>query len=147
MTMRPSPITLAILLFSTLTPMASGQNWAAQQPSYGRPDATIDLRTTAGTQLVKGEWRYSDVKVTEIDSRAVGADLKPSGDPVRTYDYTPHAGAPKFDDSQWESIEPATLDQRRSTGKVCFNWYRITVTVPEMVGNVATAGSTIAFEI
>jgi gluconolactonase len=118
-----------------------------QDPPFGRPDAVIDLASREGVQLVHGQWRYHDVKIVDADSRAVGPDLKPSGDPIRTYDYTPHAGAPKFDDSQWESIEPTTLDQRRSTGKVCFNWYRITVTVPEMVGNVATAGSTIAFEI
>jgi gluconolactonase len=47
----------------------------------------------------------------------------------------------------WETIEPTTLDQRRSTAKVCFNWYRINVTIPEMVGNLATAGTTVAFEI
>ena len=42
---------------------------------------------------------------------------------------------------------PTTLDQRRSTAKVCFNWYRINVTIPEKVGNFSTAGSTVAFEI
>ena len=52
-----------------------------------------------------------------------------------------------FDDSQWEAIDAATLDQRRSTAKVCFNWYRINITVPEKVGGFSTAGSTVAFEI
>ena len=31
--------------------------------------------------------------------------------------------------------------------KVCFNWYRINITIPEKVGNFSTAGSTVAFEI
>ena len=31
---------------------------------------------------------------------------------------------------------PRTLDQRRSTAKVCFNWYRINVTIPEKVGEL-----------
>ena len=107
----------------------------------------IDLASHEGVQLVKGEWRYHDVKIEDADSRAVGPDLKPSGAPIRTYDYAPHAGPSDFDDSQWEAIDATTLDQRRSTAKVCFNWYRINVTIPEKVGNFSTAGATVAFEI
>jgi len=87
------------------------------------------------------------VRIVDADSRAVGPDLKPSGGPIKTYDYIPHAGAADFDDSSWEAIDAATLDQRRSTAKVCFNWYRIKVTIPEKVANFDTAGSTVAFEI
>src|SRR6516165_10081112 len=118
-----------------------------QDPPFGRPDAVIDLASREGVHLVNGQWRYHEVKVVDADSRAVGPDLKPSGTPIRTYDYSPHAGAVDFDDSQWEAIEATTLDQRRSTAKVCFNWYRINVTIPERVGNLSTAGSTVAFEI
>ena len=78
---------------------------------------------------------------------AVGADLKPSGDPVRTYDYTPHAGAAGFDNSKWEILDPATLDARRGAGKVCFNWYRINVTIPEKVAAFNVTGSSVSFEI
>ena len=35
-----------------------------------------------------------------------------------------------FDDSKWESIAPETLKDRRSTGQVCFCWYRIKITIP-----------------
>lgn len=126
---------------------AAAQNWASQQPPYGRPDATIDLRTNEGVDLVKGQWRYSDAKITEVDSRGPGADLKPSGAPVKTYDYTPHAGAAGFDDFKWETIAPATLDARRSGGKVCFNWYRMQVSIPEKVAALSTVGTTVAFEI
>ena len=56
-------------------------------------------------QLVKGQWRYHDVKIVDADSRAVGPDLKPSGAPIKTYDYAPHAGVADFDDSQWEAID------------------------------------------
>ncbi len=118
-----------------------------QDPPFGRPDAVIDLSSRDGVQLVKGQWRYHDVKIVEAQSRAVGLDLKPSGAPIKTYDYTPHAGAAVFDDSQWEAIDATTLDERRSTAKVCFNWYRINVTIPEKVGDFSTAGSTVAFEI
>src|SRR5712692_7319110 len=118
-----------------------------QDPPVGRPDAVVDLASREGAQLVKAQWRYHDVKIVDADSRAVGPDLKPSGAPTRTYDYTPHAGAADFDDSSWELIDATTLDQRRSTAKVCFNWYRINVTIPEKVANFETAGSTVAFEI
>jgi len=128
-------------------PNAFAQNWAAQAPPYGRPDATVDLRTVEGAQVVKGEWRYSDVKIIEVDSRGPGSDLKPSGDPNKTYDYTPHAGEANFDDSKWEVLDPTKLDARRAGGKVCFNWYRITVTVPEKIADLSVAGSTISFEI
>jgi gluconolactonase len=123
------------------------QNWAAQAPPYGRPDATVDLRTTEGAKVVNGQWRYSDVKISEVDFRGPGPDLKPSGDPVKTFDYAPKAGAADFDDSQWQILDPTTLDARRGGGKVCFNWYRINVTIPEKVANFSVAGSTVSFEI
>lgn len=137
----------AALLLVLLSRNAGAQNWAAQQPPYGRPDATIDLRTSEGVQLVKGRWRYSDVKIINVDFRGPGADLKPSGAPIKTYDYAPHAGAADFDDSKWSSIDPTTLDARRAGGKVCFNWYRINITIPEKVAAMQTAGTTAVFEI
>jgi len=96
---------------------------------------------------VKGQWRYSDTKIVEVESRGPGADLKPSGAPIKTYDYTPHAGAADFDDSRWQMIDASTLDTRRSTGKLCFNWYRIKLTIPEKIGNFDPTGSTVSFEI
>src|SRR6516225_3716571 len=126
---------------------ALGQAWAAQEPPYGRPDAVVDLRTRAGVALVKGQWKYSDVKIVETDFRAPGPDLKPSGKPTKTYDYTPHAGAADFDDSQWEILDSTTLEARRSGGKLCFNWYRINVTIPDKVGLFDARGSTAVFEV
>jgi gluconolactonase len=132
-----------ILALVSLTSRAQ----TVQDPPFGRPDAVVDLDTREGVQVLQAQWRYHDVKIEEADSRAVGADLKPSGAPIKTYDYSPHAGAADYDDSGWEAIDATTLDQRRSTAKVCFNWYRIKVTVPEKIANFETAGSTVAFEI
>src|SRR5215813_8589000 len=126
---------------------ASAQNWAAQTSPYGRPDATIDLRTKEGVKLVKGEWRYSDAQIVQVDSKGPGLDLKPSGAPVKTYDYAPHAGVAGFDDSTWMKLDPTTLDARRGNGKVSFNWYRLNVTLPETVANFPVANSTVSFEI
>jgi gluconolactonase len=142
-----------LFLFSLCASLAffvqpvTAQNWAAQAPPYGRPDATIDLRTKEGVQLIKGEWRYSDVQILQVDAKGPGPDLKPSGVPVKTYDYAPHAGIARFDDSKWAVLDPVTLDARCGNGKVSFNWYRLRVTLPETVAALSVAGSTVSFEI
>ena len=112
----------------------------------GKPEAVIDLATTEGISRIKGEWRYSDTKITEVDFRAPGADGQPTGKPNKTYDFAPHAGGANFDDSQWEIIDPTTLNLRRSTGKLCFNWYRIKLTIPDRIGDFDPTGSTAVFE-
>ena len=112
----------------------------------GKPDVVIDLATKEGVDLVKGEWRYSDTKIIEVDFKAAGPDKQPTGKPIKTYDFTPHAGGADFDDSKWEKIDPTTLDARRSTGRLCFNWYRINITIPPRVNDVDLAGATAVFE-
>ena len=112
----------------------------------GPPDAVVDLGTQQGVELVKGQWRYSDTKIIEVEFKSPGPDNQPTGAPNKTYDYTPHAGVADFDDSPWETISPASLDQRRSTGRLSFNWYRIKLTIPERVGSFDTVGSTVVFE-
>ncbi len=120
---------------------------AVRRPIDGRPDAVVDLRTADGVRAVKGQWRYSDTRIVEADFNGPGPDLKPSGRAIKTHDYVPRAGASDFDDSKWERLEPAALEARRSTGKLCFNWYRTSVTIPERLGTFETSGSTIVFEI
>lgn len=112
----------------------------------GPPDAAIDLATNAGVDLVKGQWRYSDTKIIEVDFKSAGADKQPTGLANKTYDYAPHAGGADFDDSKWEVIQPTTLDARRSTGRLCFNWYRISITIPPRVGDVDLTGTTAVFQ-
>jgi len=72
---------------------------AVRRQIDGRPDALVDLRTADGVRLVNGQWRYSDTKIIETDFNAPGADLRPSGKPIKTYDYMPKAGPAGFDDS------------------------------------------------
>jgi gluconolactonase len=119
---------------------------SADSPLSGKPEAVIDLATSEGASMVKGEWRYSDTKIIEVDFRGPGPDGQPTGAPVRTYDFTPKAGGARFDDSRWERIAPAGLTTRRATGRMCFNWYRIKLTVPDRVGDFNTEGATVVFE-
>jgi gluconolactonase len=67
--------------------------------------------------------------------------------PNRTYDVEPHAEAADYDDSHWDVLAPADTRRRLSQGRVCFNWYRIAVTVPERIGAVDPTGATIVFEV
>ncbi len=131
-------VVLAVALSSVAGPNAPAPT--------GKPEAIIDLATEEGVRMVKGEWRYSDTRIVEVDFRAPGPDMQPTGAQVKTYDYTPHAGGADFDDSKWQVISPTTLDQRRATGRICFNWYRIKITIPERVGHFDTSGSTVVFE-
>src|SRR6266404_3207550 len=135
-------------LFSVGIPLVLFAASVDIQPSTpnGAPEASINLATGEGARLVKGQWRYSDTKIIEVDFRGPGPDSQPTGAPIRTYDYTPHAGAADFDDSKWEAIGATTLDKRRSTGRLCFNWYRINLTIPERVGAYDPSGSTVVFE-
>ncbi len=117
------------------------------EPPTQRPDAVVDLGTIDGVKLVKGAWRYSDTKIMEAPFRSPGPDRKPSGPPNTTYDFTPHAEGKDFDDSKWEVIDPTSLGQRRSTGKLCFNWYRLKITIPDRIGDFDPTGTTAVFEI
>ena len=134
------------LLFLLSLVLAAGDADVRNMALDGRPEASVNLMTNDGTSLVQAQWRYSDTKIVDVDFTGPGADGQPTGKPVKTYDYTPHAGGSDFDDSSWERIGAASLDQRRSTGRLCFNWYRTRITIPEKIGDFPTLGSTVVFE-
>src|SRR6266571_1243564 len=100
----------------------------------GRAAAVVDLQADEGAALVGAQWRYSDAGVEEIDFVEVGSDADPLGPgdlPNRTFDVLPHAGTAEFDDSGWRLLTPAQTQLRLAHGRVCFNWYRLSVTVPD----------------
>src|SRR6266508_2489010 len=37
--------------------------------------------------------------------------------------------------------------RRLANGRVCFNWYRVEMTIPERVGDVDPTGATVVFEV
>jgi gluconolactonase len=141
---------IPVLIFSTLVAVVFQATRTTAQVTQDvparRPEAVINLGTAEGTRIVRGQWRYSDARVVQVDFRSPGTDRRASGPPNKTHDITPQAGAANFDDSQWEAIAPETLDQRRCSGKLCFNWYRIHITIPEKVGKFDPTGSTVVFE-
>jgi gluconolactonase len=143
----PSTLLLAAAIVAAAAPLrASLLPPAPADAPSGPPAAVVDLMTPEGVALVGGQWRYSDTRIVEIDFKAPGPDGQPTGAPLKTYDVTPHAGWADFDDSRWETIDPRSLAARRSTGRLCFNWYRINVTIPNRVAGLETRGSTVVFE-
>jgi gluconolactonase len=134
---------IATIILSSL--ILLGASKASDVPT-GKPEATIDLASASGVALIKGDWRYSDTRIVEVDFRGPGQDKQPTGAPVKTYDYTPHAGGSDFDDSKWDVISPTSLDQRRGNGRLGFSWYRIKLTIPDRVGDFDPTGSTVVFE-
>lgn len=95
----------------------------------------IDLRTAEGVRAVKGEWRYTDVKIVEVPTKSA------DGKPMTTYNIQPKAYGVEFDDKAWELCDPTTLKNPRGGGQVCFCWYRIKITIPE-----EAAGKKVFFE-
>lgn len=144
--MKHSAIFVMALAMLVGAPSASHAQTTQDVPA-GKPDAVIDLGTQAGVKLVEGAWRYSDASVVEVAFNSPGPDLRPSGPPNKTHDIVPHAQGVDFDDKGWEVLDPTTLELRRSTGRLSFNWYRMTVTIPERVGKFNPTGSTVVFEI
>jgi gluconolactonase len=140
----PKRIFLPTLLIAAIS--TAGAQVTGDVPA-GKPVAIVDLATRDGAELVGGRWKYADARIIEVDHRAPGPDLKPSGPATRTYDITPHAGAADFDDAQWQAIDPTSLDARRSSGKLSFAWYRLHLTIPQRVGTFDPTGSAVVLEV
>jgi len=136
-------VVLYVAFVLTLSPHARSR---ADEVGQGKTVATLDLATRAGLEAVRGAWRYSDVELVPTQHRAPDAQGQPTGATVNTWDYAPHAGARDFDDSSWQTIDPTTLAERRGNGRISFNWYRLSITVPERIGGLNVAGTTAYFE-
>jgi gluconolactonase len=105
------------------------------------PVAVVDLASQAGAELAQATWRYSDAGIADTRFRAPDAQGQPTGAPLATHDIFPHAGAVDFDDSQWPVISATSLAERRGTGRVSFNWYRLTLTLPQRLGDFPAEGA------
>ena len=153
--MRVMKYLVGVVLAITVLAVVPGSVQGQQAPPAGGP--TVNLMTAAGVMQFAGHWRFQEVKIVEVDSTETEktiagwteAQMKGGGGyrpappiPARkTYDIQPKAGAADFDDSAWEVIPAETLPMYRSGGQLCFGWYRITLTMPEKVGDFATAGA------
>ncbi|MEO8018502.1 MAG: SMP-30/gluconolactonase/LRE family protein [Pseudomonadota bacterium] len=108
--------------------------------------AGVNLMDVSEAAQVQAGWRYSDAQVVATRFLAVGADGQPSGTSNDTQTIEPRAGRAEFDDTGWAVISPDSLKQRRGNGRVSFNWYRLSLTLPESINGVDVSGKTVWFE-
>lgn len=131
----------------------SGFAQESRELAVGQADAVADLRTHAGTQAVQATWKFLPARITEVDFKAPGSNLKdplllyPTGKKINTHNIEPRAIAANFDDSSWEVLDPTMLETRRGYGLLSFVWFRLKITVPQEIGNLQVQGSAIVFEI
>ena len=112
------------------------------------PKATLDLEDPEILRQLGAEWRFG--AGWEPGSPNEGLVAQSAGSSARQPDY---------DDSDWEVIDDVEaggkdkaaggdspgIRKTRSTG-LTFGWYRISVTLPETVGNFNTEGTEVWFE-
>ncbi len=137
-----------LFLFSTIVLAQESRELVADNP-----DAVVDLRTHDGIQLLSTEWRYSDADIVDDRFGAPGPSgddplpLYPTGPKQATWNIEPKAGGADYDDSSWEVLDPTSLEERRCPGRLCFNWYRMDITIPATIDGFDPTGSTVVFEI
>ncbi|MGH8596614.1 MAG: SMP-30/gluconolactonase/LRE family protein, partial [Gammaproteobacteria bacterium] len=112
----------------------------------GSPLAEINLGERAGAEQVQAIWRYHDVAVVSATFNRADEKGQPYGAEAAAYDYTPRAGTLGFDDSSWEMVAPEDLAVRRTSGRLAFNWYRTTLTLPAAVNGVEMSGASLVLE-
>jgi gluconolactonase len=147
---------LACGIMGTLAAIAG-----AAQPAKPVPAThpVINLMTEEGVAQVGGQWRFSDVRIVEVSSKATDDYLTklltqyPAASPPayfpqrlpfrerKTYDIEPHAHGVDYDDSKWDVIAPKDLTVMRGGGQLSYAWYRIRLKMPATVGGFSTAGS------
>lgn len=86
--------------------------------------ATLDLLTTSGIEKAGGSWSYVPARLVEVQSKAA------TGEAAKALAIAPVPGSPDWDKAPWEDIGADTLKQPRGAGKVCFAWYRTSLTLP-----------------
>src|SRR5215467_13389346 len=123
-----------------------------RQLAVDKPQAIADLKTIEGAELVSAKWFVQNGDVVNVDFKAPGpyaADvlaLYPTGSTIRTHQLHPQIGSPDFDKA-FREIKPTDLESREGTGLFSFVWYKTEVTIPKIIGDLNTGGTTAVFEI
>ena len=93
---------------------------------------SLDLENSEDLQSANAQWKFAPGLVPGEPNEGLIARL--SGSPARLADYN---------DSAWEDCD--NIQEGRSSG-LTFGWFRITVTLPQLVHGVDIKGSRIFFE-
>jgi gluconolactonase len=123
-----------------------GLSFASSAQGVDTPLASVDLMSSREAALVRATWRYSDAHLVATRFFAPGPDGQPGTRSLDSQIIEPRAGRAEFDDSAWPVIAAEALNERRGTGRVSFNWYRLSLTLPDAIGGVSVTGKTVSFE-
>lgn len=118
---------------------------AGQSPRV--PSAVVDLKSDAGAAALAAQWMYADADITAATNHWPGPDNKASGAENTTHTLTLTAGDLKAVRAASAPVAPTSLEQRRTPGRIAFGWYTLDFTVPQRVGNLETAGTTLVLEV
>jgi gluconolactonase len=121
-------------------------SFVADAQGADTPLARVNLMSSSEAGIVQATWRYGDARVAATRFLAPGANGQPGTSPIDTQIIEPRAGRADFDDSAWPVIAAESLSQRRGAGRVSFNWYRLSLTLPEEINGVSVTGKTVWFE-
>ena len=116
------------------------------------PTRSSTCRPTRAPRSSAPSWRYADARVQEIDFVEVGGPTPPTRSGPATSPTAPTTSCPTRRASTTttragERSRPPTRSAGSRTGRVCFNWYRTAVTIPERVGELDPTGATVVFEV
>jgi gluconolactonase len=104
-------------------------------PLAPRPAAVIDLKTIDGAAAANAVWRATPVHLVQL----TGTES--------SYDLHPRPGTPGFDTSPWSTIPADGLESRRGGGGVSFEWYRLSITLPDAIAGTPTAGARVVIDL
>lgn len=110
-------------------------------------DACVDLRTQDGARLVDATWRVHDVELVPVTFHEPGSNATEPGPANRTFEPSPAAQAPEFDDSSWRVLPADGLETRVGHGRTSAVWYRVRVRLPERVGVTPIDGAAVVLEL
>jgi len=136
--MKKLIFTSLLIVFSNL--ISSAQE--SRELVVDNPDVVIDLKTQKGVDILKTSWKYSDANIIDDQFGAPGPTeddpllLYPTGPKKPTWNINPKAGSKDFDDTNWKQLDPTSLEERRCPGRLCFNWYRLNITIPSLIDGV-----------
>lgn len=147
-------IKIYVLIIAGIVIALAASAQETRQLAANKPQAIADLKTNEGAALVNAKWFTQPAHVQDKDFNLPGPQkgggdalpLYPTGASIKTHTLHPQVDAGDFENGFIE-IKPADLESRQGTGLFSFVWYKIELTIPDVIGKLNTRGSTAVFEI
>jgi gluconolactonase len=140
------------LFCCTCVCMSAAHAQETRQLAVDKPQAIADLRTVAGAAAVDAHWFLQPASIAPADFKSPGRSatdamlLYPTGMAVKTHTLQPQIGSPGFEVG-FHAIQPTDLEMRTGMGLVSFVWFKVELTIPAVIGQLNTTGTTAVFEM